>query len=407
MKRLLLVLALAAAAFLPAVQANTITNAGVIASCSPPFSVANIGGLFNAGDINFCIYVPAVVHGSTGNDDTARITAVVTGPPGTTPTFTYATNVINGCTIGTITQADTLGNFGSMSSAHWNLDITDNANQCTGAVKVTVTAGLVPTTVFVAWIPWMIQTEPTEVDNINRLSGFGDWNTTVYEPSMFHTNCAATNGTPAAYTTATTCYPPYVKNSVAVTSWPGLTATVTMPSGLAITGSLEELVHLCSSGAIGSGCSTPTINVANSGSQTLTVHQDQACGASLGTRCYAEVSGINFNSTIGNVSFPATLNATLNGGSTPIVVGNPVGEFFLGILAWAVAFFVCLRFNKLLSAGACTLGIIASAFQLDLGWQAACIGVLGVTLWLEALGRDKIVVGFFQGDDDSSTVRRA
>lgn len=193
---------------------------------------------------------------------------------------------------------------------------------------------------------------------------------------------------------------------------PSLNAALSGTVNANLAGTLDVLSRLCNASATGTTCNQATVSAVLSGAITahqdpvsgsLNVHQDQACGASFATRCYGELSGININQTVGNNTVVIPSNFTLQGGSIPIQVGNARGEFFLGVLAWVIAFFVCLRFNKLLSAGACTLGVVVSAMQLSLGWQAAAIGVLGITLWLEALGRDKIILAFFSPESDSSS----
>jgi hypothetical protein len=177
----ILILVAAVFLFVPTAQGS---SPGQYGTCAPILTTQNIGGLITAGTIEYCIYVPSIVHSSLGNDDTVRLTAVVSGPAGTNVVFAYLTNLINGCSISTITQTDTVGTFAAMSSAHWNLDITDNANQCTGAIKITVSAGLIPSPVFSAWLPFMIQTETVEVDNLNRLCLFSAVNTTCAQPVL-------------------------------------------------------------------------------------------------------------------------------------------------------------------------------------------------------------------------------
>lgn len=250
-----------------------------------------------------------------------------------------------------------------------------------------------------------------QIDNQNRLcaaSNFGtDCNTPTINAALSGSITTTISGTLdildrlcAASATGTACNQATISAVLSGTldnlnrlcAASSLGASCTTPTvNAALTGVLDILDRLCGASATGTSCTAATVNTVLSGA--LNVHQDQACGASFATRCFGEVSGITVNQTVGSVTVPS--NMTLNGGTIPIQVGNARGEFFLGVLLWLVAFFVCLRFSKLLSAAACSLGIIVSAFQLNLGWQAACIAILGVALWLEALGRDKIILAFF------------
>jgi len=354
--------------FLPQASAQTADGVQMVKVCETPFQII-AGAAIGAGYINFCLFYPSVVQPGA----TFFIKSTLTAPATVVPVFTTAANSFQsftGCTEGTpaVFTPTTNGVIGTMWSAISTLSMT--GEQCDGVATALLTIGAIPIQVYSSNIPISIQTENVRVDNYDYL-------------------CDATGGVPNSFsTTATTCNTPTINAAVTGSLATTVSGTLTLSGTVnaVVSGTLDVLDRICAAAPTGTTCTIAGLNV----------HQDQACGASFATRCYGEVSGITVNQTVGSVTVPS--NMTLNGGSIPIQVGNARGEFFLGVLLWLVAFFVCLRYSKLLSAAACTLGVVVSAMQLSLGWQAACIGVLGLTLWLEALGRDKIILAFFNPD---------
>lgn len=196
----------------------TVEADGQITNCAPQADVSSVVGLINAGAFRFCTHVPDTVHGSVGTDGTIRASATLTGPAGTSVSVNYFSSVISGCAIGTISQVDSIGTFGTISTAHWNIDLTDGANQCHGLLRVEVMSS--STRVYSAGIPYMIQTETLEIDAQNRL-------------------CAASSA-------LSSCVAPTVNNAVS-----------------------------------GTMANTVSGTLANTVSGSLNIHQDEACGATI------------------------------------------------------------------------------------------------------------------------------
>lgn len=326
---------LALAAFLGSLAAipagQAIGDAGTLTNCGPTFAVTTVGGLFSAGTIDFCLYAPQVVHGHTasGSDDTVRMTAIVAGPPGTTPVFTYTTTIISGCSISSTTQQDTIGAFGSMSTAHWNLDVWDGANQCHGAIQLTITAGLASTQVYRAYLPWMIQTEGFEVDNLNRLCAASAVNTTCTTPEL---NVDATNRLCAASALGTSCTTPSV-------NVPDLAAA------------LEELTDAL--------CNNPS----GHGHCSLDIHG----GLSLEQDGTWTVRVENFTADvdIGNqsVSFPSNLTVAA---SFPGDVDAPGFDFWALFIFWVFLLGFCLYQGWYFAAAFAIPGVLDAMFPAQI-----------------------------------------
>lgn len=103
---------------------------------------------------------------------------------------------------------------------------------------------------------------------------------------------------------------------------------------------------------------------------------------------------------MGNLTIPATLE---------VQTSNPDALLATLALAWIVGLFISLRLAKLVAAGACTAGVGLTLLAMVAGiswiWQLIPLGLLALSLWLEALIPERIYQRFFQGE--SGTTRRA
>ncbi len=166
---------LLAAILVPAGLAQqTIAN-----SCAPDVVSGNVAGIINSGTQRFCVYTDTVVHSEAEpNADSGRFTAAYTAPTITNPVVVYTLNIISGCTISSTNQVETTTGGATISTAHWSVDLATGSQQCHGVIKIRVDGGIVATKVYEMYLPWMIQTEERNVDNLVRICANSDFNTT-------------------------------------------------------------------------------------------------------------------------------------------------------------------------------------------------------------------------------------
>lgn len=339
MKRFLLVAIMAFVCLVPAVngQLAVSSSMGGPGTYCQAVPVAAVAALVASGSFSFCL---GFVSEYARIGDAVLLGTTFTGPAVAGATFAFTIPAIQGCTAGTITTAapNQVGTTGFISA---RVLITTTGRQCSGIGQWAITVAAQTSILYMPFAAHSLE------QNIEQ------W-------PVLH---AAVDSWPSL--------------NVAITSWPTLVASLSgtvnvVNSGsqaITVSGTLDNLNRLCASSATGTSCTTPTINlggaitvhndgtitVINSGGQTmtvsgtlslsqsgtwtitnaggesisfagpLTVHQDQACGASYATRCYGELSGVlDTNSTttltVGNqtVTFPTELLVHICGGLPPV-----------------------------------------------------------------------------------------
>jgi hypothetical protein len=275
--------------------------------CPPSRDLAAISGIISASIIGACMTLPAMVPldqdylVGTGFYS-AQGVINVQGPDIVTAglaAFTITTVGFTGCTYGSENIASELLAQGTGAAIFFAIRMDDNV--CRGQITLTVTAGLVPVTL--ATIRFAVNIV-RGFDNCASSSAVG---TCIPEVSTnFNYGCNASNATP---TTGVSCNTPFVKNSVAITSWPVLNAILS--GGVALTGSLT--IH-----------QDPI-------SGSLTIHQDPISGelsiCPEFSPCFVNSNStaiINGNSTtIENNDFLAALTVAI-----PLLL-------FVAIIVWA------------------------------------------------------------------------
>lgn len=363
-------------------------------ACAPTMDVISVAGVLAAGQVNACLYYDDTVQELfPSTSSTTRATIVVSGPSlplGVVATMTATTGSRVGCTepASPWTTVLTAGLFGFIGTSTTSFTLTDSL--CKGFVRIVLTAGAAPLTFYDIQLPFAIQ-RPTHYS--------------------LNYDCDSTADTPHTFDIITdTCN----ENDYQISG----TLTATLAGTLALSGTLglsqsgswtfaitgipdtqQEIQAIADALAAGLDVSIcpPTAPCYHVLSGELDANLDGDIGVDIldDTTDDAMLTVPTAMVDIGNQSVVFPDNLTVQGFPSTFEVSNGTSDFFAPILLWVTAFFICLRFRKLLSAGACTLGIIVSAFQLDFGWQAACIGVLGIALWLEALGKDDIIQNFF------------
>lgn len=220
-----------------------------IAVCAPPYPIvatANNG----AGYINFCVYYPPVVATSSS---TFQVTSIITAPTTVLPVFGTAASAFaqnSGCTEGTATVNPpvTNGVVGTMNTfaSVWTM----TGEQCDGNAGVSLTIAAAPINIYLAFLPVTVQTENRRMD-------------------LFDFGCGAPGIVPNSYsTTATNCGTPTV-NTV-------LSGTLTLAGTINVVNSGGQTITISS---------WPTLNAVLSGGLTITddangwiIHQDPLSG---------------------------------------------------------------------------------------------------------------------------------
>lgn len=176
-------------------QAQSIQDAGMQATCAPPYPVASTANT-GAGFINFCVYYPhTVMPGSAFN-----VMSVLTAPTTVAPAFTAAINAFSatiGCTEGTPSNLvpTTNGITGTIITHITSFTMTANSEACLGSATASLTVAAIPLQIYIVGLPISILTENVRVDNFNYL-------------------CDAPGIAPTIYSTSgTTCNDPNINNN--------------------------------------------------------------------------------------------------------------------------------------------------------------------------------------------------
>lgn len=115
------------------------------------------------------------------------------------------------------------------------------------------------------------------------------------------------------------------------------------------------------------------------------------------------IGNVTGNFSIDNATLSAIYNILIEKLGPP---GEPMEIAYTLLLFWIIAFIVMLRHRKLFSAAAATIGVaIAPMVEwggLDPDWHALPFLLLGLALWLEALGKDKIISSFISGNQKTT-----
>jgi len=91
----------------------------------------------------------------------------------------------------------------------------------------------------------------------------------------------------------------------------------------------------------------------------------------------------------------------------PVEISNENLDYFLPVLIWAVALLIMLRYKKLLSASACSLGLMISlATDIPLAVHSLAVAALLVALWMEATGRDGIIQSWFSRGESRRAMQK-
>jgi len=391
-------------------------------NCAPPFPVTALLGFLAAGTILFCVDAPAMTSTTTSSFqvEASIIAPALLGGVGTNSiTLVPATG---GCTAGTVSTRGTTFNsaFGTQFSATAFITMSSDSCSLLWEGKITVNSGT--TVIYDQFESTFTYANPTsKIDNQNRLCASSSFGATCTTPTidevisgtlnvaqsgtwtMDNTNrlCASSSlGTSCTTPTinlggtvaisqsgtwqidnqnrlcassnfGTSCTTPTV-NGGTVTVTPGgvqhlvLDSLPTLQVAQSGTWSIDNQNRLCNASALGTACTTPTINAAitgtltvtNTGGQTITVsgtldNLNRICAASpLGSTCTVATINTNTISTImGNstqtVNFPGNLTIDLHSRGGLNNANGPGYDWWLELTFWILVFWYIMRNENL------------------------------------------------------------